>query len=183
MTISFKLDENDYLQYHLFNDSKSSRIKKRRRSGYVWFIIIVACMFFIFSQNPNRTPAFRYIGLITAFSFVLLYPFYTKWFYKNHYKKFVKETYKNCFGEISTISFTENFIEVTEITGETKIKLTEIEEVFETAQHFFINIRNESALNIPKMGIENVDELGGELIKITGRLNIQFVSDLNWKEK
>jgi len=181
MTITYSLNENDFLQYHLFNASKSDRIKKQRRKS--WFVnaILIFCFGFISYLNGNHVLVDYF--LIAGILAVCLFPFYLRWYYKNHYKKFAKETYKKRVEEICTITFTEDYIESFGRTGTSKINMPEVEKVYETGQYFFLKLKTGSTLIIPKYKIDNIDDLRDEFIKIIDTFKGEFISDLDWRWK
>jgi hypothetical protein len=178
MKFVYSLDEYDYLQYLLFDASQSDRIKKRRRRSWIVNSLTLLCLSFLFSRSENRflTWYFLIIGLLAA----CLFPFYLRWRYKKHFKRFVQDTYRSRFGEISTIIFQEEYIETFDITGNSKINLSEIELINETGEYLYLKMKRGGRLIIPKSKIE-YNELREELVKMATRLNVKFISELNWK--
>src|SRR5687768_16831339 len=97
MTLTYQLDQNDFLQHQLFLASKTGRIKKKRTKSW---LTVSGCMFllsFIFYQSDNSFLSYYFLafGIVTVF----LYPLYQRQQYKNHYAKFIADTYKNRFGQ------------------------------------------------------------------------------------
>jgi hypothetical protein len=174
MTISYKLYENDYLQYQLFEVSINNNLQRQKRICYIVLIIGILGIA-LYYQNSNISSIARFAIWAMELLAFLLYHFFSSWS-KNHYKGVVKEYYKNCFGKTDTISNTPDHIESTNDTMEAKFVLSEIEGVFETGQYLFIKMKPGQAIIIPKMEIaKDFNALKEELVKITVELNIPFV--------
>ncbi|MCP3932303.1 MAG: YcxB family protein [Bacteroidetes bacterium] len=54
------------------------------------------------------------------------------------------------------IDFDENFVNVKDYTSESKINGTELKELIETQNHFFIKLTTDLSLIVPKHSIENI---------------------------
>jgi hypothetical protein len=178
MTLHYTLKENDFLQHQLFAASKSKRIKRQRLRN--WFISSAAllCMSWIFYQEGNgRMTEYFLITGILCFGF---YPLYQKWYYKRHYRKFIAETYKNRFGQPEEMKFTKEWVEVKDVSGESKIKLAEVESISETGNYFYLQIKTGGHLVIPKT-ISEVDFVRQQLKEICYEFNIAYCADLKWK--
>ena len=120
MRLEYNLNENDYLQHQLFTASKTDRIKKQRRKSW----LLVSVTFFIISllsyKNEDKFPFYGFI-IMGIISFIF-YPIYLRNYYRKHYQKFIKDTYKNRFGENSVIQFFENEILTNDSNSESKVK-------------------------------------------------------------
>ena len=179
--MTYQLDQNDFLQHQLFLASKTDRIKKKRIKSR---LIVSGTMFllsFMFYQSNNSFLSYYFLafGVVT----LLFYPLYQRKQYKNHYSKLVADTYKNRFGQTATIYFTENAIETNDSTGESKINLSELENVTETGEYFYPSLKTGGHIIIPKSKISDVSQMRQELRQLLERLKISFIEDLNWKWK
>lgn len=181
MTLTYNLDQNDFLQHQLFAASKSDRIRKKRIRSWLilscsWLLLSLA---FYQAHNTFLANFFLAYGIIT----LIFYPFYQRSYYKNHYAKFIGDTYKNRFGKTSNIMFTETAIETYDITGEAKINLTQIENVTEIVDYFYLKMKSGGHIIIPKYKINNSSEVREKLKALCDKLSIDFITDLNWKWK
>jgi len=109
----------------------------------------------------------------------LFYPLYSKWRYKNHFRKHVEENYKNRINKLVEIDFDENSLNAKDFTSESRIKGTELKELIETKDHFFIKLQTDLSLIVPKHSIENQSEFK----KRVTELGAEYVDELNWKWK
>jgi len=181
MTLTYKLEQNDYLQNQLYLASKTPRIKRQRTRS--WLIVFGSSFLlsFMFYQSGNK--ALFYYFLILGLLALFFYPFYQRSYYKKHYKRFVADIYKNRFGRIVKVTFTDNTIEQITDAGETKINLSELESISETGEYFFPKLKSGGALIILKNKEVDVNEFRNELKLLCGKLNIPFIEDLNWTWK
>jgi len=176
----FKAYENDFLQFHLFDDATNTGVKKGRSISYIWVIITAAFLGFITYQKINHISVSTIEIILFAFCMCLL-PSFNKWNRKNQYRKFVRETYKDNFGKLYTLSFNQDFIGLHNSSAESKIKLSDVDEVVETIKYFFVKLKTSASIIIPKEELENVDELRTELISVAGKAHAKFIFDSNWR--
>lgn len=181
MTLVYQLDQNDFLQHQLFFASKTDRIKKKRTQSWLFVSVTMILLGYLFFQSDNSLLAYYFIafGIVT----LIFYPFYQRHQYKNHYAKFIADTYKNKFGQTVKIHLTENSLETNDVTGEYRINLSELESVTETGAYFYPSLKAGGHLIIPKSKISDVSQVRQELKHLCERLRINFIEDLNWKWK
>ncbi len=170
MTINYQLTNSDFLEYQLYTSSKSkSHKKKRLRSRYIVFILYTLLGLYFAYKNENN----RMGGIIASFGLLwfAFYPVYAKWNYKRHFKKHVDENYKNRINKPVEIDFDANSVNAKDFASESKINATELKELIETQNHFFLKLTTDLSLIIPKNSIENkvkfknrVTELGAEYV-------------------
>lgn len=179
MTLTYQLKQNDFLEHQLFVASTTPRIRSKRRRSWLWVTVSMFVLAFLFSQSGNSFLTYYFLGFgIVALFF---YPLYQRHQYKRHYSTFIAENYKNRFGQTVTIHFTEQAIETSDITGESKIYLSELENVIETGAYFYPGLKAGGHLIIPKSEINTVSRLRQELKQLCDRLKIDFIENLTWK--
>ncbi|MDO9375632.1 MAG: YcxB family protein [Ferruginibacter sp.] len=181
MKLAYSLTEDDFLQHQLFIASKSERIKKKRLRSWIIVTLAFFCLAFLFFTSGNSILKYYFIaaGVLS----LVLYPVYLRSYYKSHYKKFISEHYKDRLNENSIVIFSEENIETFDTTGESKIKLTQIEEIVETGSYIYLKLKVGGSLIIPKLRVQNFDHVRLELQKLSDQLNVPFVTELNWKWK
>ena len=178
MKINYKLTNSDFLEYQLFTSSKSELHKKRRRNNrFIGPIVMLLYGLYTIKKDGN------FIGIIIsgilAVLWFLLYPIYSKSRYERHFKKHIKENYKNRINIPGEIDFDRNSINVKDVTSESKINGAELKELIETPNHFFIKMTTDLSLIIPKHSIDNK----AEFKKNVTELGAEYVDQLNWKWK
>lgn len=175
MILKYKIEEKDFLDFQLFTASKSERINKKKRNGWILLTIgsLAAASYFYANQNTAMTIYFAFVAII----FGLFYPRYFKWRYYKHYKTYIKENYSKRFGQIETLEINDDSISSKDKTGEGKINLSEIEKVDETDKHFFLKISTGLSLIIPKKELNNTDEVRTKF-KVLG---LPVNDETNWK--
>jgi len=181
MNLTYSLSENDFLEHQLYTASKNERIKQQRLKTWLIYAAALLILSLLFYQSGNTlmTRYFLILGLIV----LCFFPFYQKWYHKNHYRKYIADTYKNRFGQTANISLNEDCIETSDITGELKINLSGIENIVETGDYFYIKIRTGGHLIIPKFKLADSDSVRQELQNLCSKLLVDFIDDLNWRWK
>lgn len=177
MILEYKIEEQDFLDFQLFTASKSDRINKKKRNGWILLTMgsVVMALYFYLNENVAMTI---YFGLV-AIACGLFYPKYFRWRYKNHYKTYIQENYSKRFGQVETLEINNDWIFSKDKTGEGKINISEIERVDETNNHFFLKISTGLSMLIPKKQLENVDELRENFEEIGLTVN----NETNWTWK
>jgi len=176
MTLNYKLTSSDFLEYQLYASSKSIIQKKRRRNSRIIApILFLLYGFYLTKKDEN------YIGIsvfaVTATIWFICYPLYSKWRYKKHFEKHVKENYSNRINKPVEIIFNESSLNIKDFTSESKIHGTELKELIETKNHFFIKLTTDLSLIIPKRTVENQTEFKERLV----RFGAAYVDEVNWQ--
>jgi len=156
MKLEFKIDEQDFLDFHLFTASQSDRIKRKMRNGRLFLTLCfgIALILFYFSFHIVMTIYCGIIAIITI-CWALFYPQYFRWRYKKHYKNHIRDNYSNRFGETEYLEIRDDVIFTKDKVGEGTINISEIEKVDETEKYFFVKITSGVSLIIPKYKIAN----------------------------
>ncbi|MFD0860582.1 YcxB family protein [Sungkyunkwania multivorans] len=178
MTINYQLTDSDFLEYQLYTSSKSKLDKKRRFRSRI-IIPIIYLVLGLFFANQSGKFGIGIAFLVFGIFWFVFYPLYSKWRYKNHFKKHVEENYKNRINKPVEIHFDENSVNAKDFTSESKINGTELKELIETKDHFFIKLTTDLSLIVPKHSIGNQLEFK----KRVTELGAQYVDELNWKWK
>lgn len=177
MTLEYKINEQDFLDFQLFTASKSDRINKKKRNGWISLTLgsIIIALYFYLGENTEMTIYFGLVAMVCG----LFYPKYFKWRYKKHYKNYIQDNYSNRFGQIAYLEIGSDYILSKDKTGEGKIILSEIERVDETDDHFFLKISTGMSLLIPKRELNDIDKLRDKFKEI--ELTINDETKWTWK--
>jgi len=175
------LDEQDYLTYQLYTASKTPRIKKARVRSWVFTTLTFVILAFLFYKSDNSFLGHYF--LIAAGLSLILFPIYSRWRYKNHYLKYIKETYKNRFGVECSVNINDESISTQDKTGEAKINTSEIEEINEIKDYYFIKSKSGVSLIIPKNKSNNLENIENAIKSLVRNKGITHNIDLDWKWK
>jgi hypothetical protein len=178
MNINYQLTNSDFLEYQLYTSSKSELHKKRRFRSRIIIPIIYIVLGIIFT-NLNGKYGIGISFIVFAILWFLFYPMYSKRRYKKHFQKHVEENYKNRINKPVEIDFDENSVNAKDFTSESKINGTELKELIETKDHFFIKLTTDLSLIVPKHSIENQTEFK----KRVTELGAEYVDELIWEWK
>ncbi len=175
MKLNYQLSNSDFLEYQLYTSSKTKmQNKKRFRTRIFIPLIYIGLALYFYLNSGNSVTAVIFSGVAVLWFF--LYPTYSKWRYKKHFRKHVEENYKNRINKPAEISFNENSLTAKDLTSESKIDGTELKELIETKNHFFIKLATEVSVIIPKGSIENQIEFK----KVVTDLGAIYVDELDW---
>lgn len=182
MNFEYSLSKEDYLKHQLYTASKKeSLIKQRSKSKIFVTLFFFILGVFLFLNTKIRFLSYYFLGV--SIINLIFYPNYQKQKYQKHYEKYIGETYKNRFNEISKVNFNENVIDIEDFTGETKIKYNALEEINEIENHIFLKLKSGGDLIIPKLKIENLSDLKIQIKNITEKYNLNHNIELEWKWK
>ena len=175
MTLEYKISQQDFLDFQLFTASKSERINKKKRNGWILLTLgsILIALYFYLNQNNAMAIYFALIAIACG----LFYPKYFKWRYKKHYKTYIEENYSKRFDQVEILQINDDSILSKDRTGEGKMNLSEIEKIDETGNHFFLKLSTGFSLIIPKKGLDHPDELR----KRFRGLGLTLNDETNWK--
>ncbi len=176
MKIHLQLTNKDYLTYQLYTSSKTLSHKKKRMRGRV----IIPILFLILGSlllitTTNKIAFFIYLAI--ALIWFILHPYYSAWLYKNHFKKHIRETYKNRVDKPAELTFLNDSVEITDESSETKLKSTEFQELIELPEYYFLKLKSDVSIIFPKTQISNPLEF----LNYFENLQVSFKDESNWK--
>lgn len=180
MELNITLEEKDFLEHQLYSASKSPNIRKQRRKVFIYMIIICVIATSLIYFLTDNFPTFLVIFYTL---FLLLYTFFQKKRYINHYKRYISENYKERFGMNAKLIFTENRLVEESKLGESKVNYESLSEINEIKDYHFLKLITGGCYIIPKREIDNITELKTVLNKLKNQYNIKENIDLNWKWK
>lgn len=177
MKLEYVLEEQDFINFHLFAISENKNSVKIKNAGKP--IIITFFLYYgIKMYNMNNTE----FALILGIMIILVLFFYDKLYklkIKKHFSKIVRNSYTKRIGETETMEFTTEYLITEDKTGIGKTKLSEIEKINETKNNFFVKLSNGASFIVSKNGIENIDLLKNKWVE----LNIPISENLSWQWK
>ncbi len=178
MTYTYSLDENDFLQYELYMASRNDRIKKQMTRGRVMnFIFFMSVGYFFFSGgNKILGSYFVVIGILM----ITVFPLYSKWRYKNYYKRQVRQSSSCRFNVPEILSVGADELAVSNDSGSMQIKISDITSVDETDRYLFLSVGQGEPIIIPKEKLSNIVDLTSRLNDIIPE-STPYTEDLQWK--
>ena len=178
--ISYNLEPADYLTYQLFMASKSKQIRTKRRRNWLLIpciYIIFAALAFYFGKQKNIALVFS----ILAGSWLIIYPFYTRWIYKDKFKKAIIKNNKEIFGKVISLKIDgDKFIINDTINKKTNL-LSEITVIQEISSHFFVKLSKGSSIIIPKQDSTKIKEVNTFIFELSKSSRIKVSKELDWK--
>jgi hypothetical protein len=174
-----RLDENDYLTFQLYTASKATRVKRARLRSWILTTLTFACLAYLFYRSDNDFLTVYF--LVFAGLSLFFFPLYSRWRYKKHYQKYVLDVYKDSLGQDIDLEFCNDNIVTKAKGGEVRINKSEVKEINEIKDFYFIYINTGSALIIPKKKADNLDEINREIKSMVDTLGAKHNVELDWK--
>ena len=178
MELEYKLTLEDFLIQQLFAASQSKRIRLNRLKGWlgnsIFCILLGVGLYFLRGM-------YYLVGFFgVAIFWIGLYPFYSRWLYRKHYREHIEENYKNRIDHPYKVIIEKNQLRFSDSSSEERINSTEVKSIFEISTHYFVKFDNGSSLNVPKHSLNacEVTDFINELCKVTG---LEIEKKLDWK--
>lgn len=182
MKYTFSLEEADYLAHQLFVASTSKPSIQRRRKSWIMTTLAFGLFAYLMDQSDNEFLRNYFLGATLLSMF--LFPFFSRWRYRKHYKKQVGEHFSKSFGKKATVEFQAKHISTEdENDSESKISYSQVESINELPEHFLIRLDNGQSLILPKNKIEQLDQLKTDLHELGKKVRLELTDDTNWKWK
>lgn len=170
--------EEDYLTNTLFWVTKSKRAKRIKSQTIV--LLIAFCLVISISAYFSSNYPMSLFFIFCAGMVFFFYPIYQRWYYKKHYLKFIKQAFKDKIGKPCEVEFTDDTVFTKDNSGEGKLGLQDIEEIYETEAYYFIRFNTEESLILPKNRLPE-SKFKEALNDMVNRYSIAFIEELNWK--
>jgi hypothetical protein len=178
--IEFSLTKDDYLVYQLYASSQSPTIKSSRIKNWllipIIYLILGGILNFVLGQIYLLALAFLSI------LWVVFYPFYSKFNYTKKYMQNIDDIYGQRFGKVCKIILSEESIVMEVPAEETKLKFNEVIQITEINDYYFLGLKNESAIIIPKLKVDYFSLLKF-MNRLTEKTNVTIYKNLSWKWK
>ncbi len=183
MTLHYKLERRDFLQHQLFNATKSDLVKQQQKKTWLTYTLIsfALCGAFYYVGQGQRGNYLVFYFFVLGIIFLFFFPSMQKASQIKNYGLYIDEIYKNRYGHEIQICFTSDNIETVDITGEAKLRLTNIQIITEVKDYFFVKMITGETLIIPKTGVADIDALRAQLTKISLYLSVDFTRELTWR--
>ncbi|MCD2258729.1 YcxB family protein [Psychroserpens luteolus] len=179
MTLHYTLNFDDFLEYQLYASSKSKQHKKNRNKSRlvipIIYVILGLVMFFL-----KRTEL-AILFILFALLWYIFYPLYSKGRYKRHFENHIKEHYKNRIGKENVLTFGDDtdFIETSDFGSQSRIQDSEFDKLIELKEHYFLKLKSELSLIIPKRAVTDHDKFK----KLFTDIDLDYVNELDWEWK
>ncbi|MDH6310810.1 Ca2+/Na+ antiporter [Dysgonomonas sp. PFB1-18] len=179
--LEFNLNEEDHLNLQLYAASQNPLIKKqrKRRAFLISGLFVLFGIVSFYSLSSYAGCIYIVLGVI----FFILYPFYSTWLYKRHFKRHVKQYYDQAASNHISMKIDDENIMTYDAKGESTIKIKSLIEIIEISDYFYLQLSKAAYHVIPKKKINSVELLRQHLIKCANAYNIPVTIDLNWKWK
>ena len=178
MKVEFIASKEDYLHYHLFFASKFAGIHSKTKTYQLLASLIYAALGMIF-YFIGQTPLI-FVFIITAILWYFLYPKMIKKKYLKTYSTFVDEEYRLLIQQPCNVEINDKVILYNAPDSNVCKRINEIELVYESGTHFFIEFNDKHRIKKSKTWKAEQD-ITVFFNNILENHNIPVYRDVNWK--
>lgn len=176
--LRFSLGEEDFLTFHMYSSGHSENQKRgRRRNRIVMAVFFGAASALLFS---TRDIVMGTVFAVLVVLWYLLYPFYTRWYHKRHFRRHIQENYKEKIGREGTVQLDDEGFRCIDVYEDERIKLSAVSELVELEGHFLIRFVQATSLILPRDRIGQ-PELGEFMREVSRRTGLQVKDDRKFK--
>lgn len=173
------LDENDLLTFQLYTASKTPRIKNARVRS--WIVMTVTFLLIAYLVHGSGNDPLSIYFLVMAGVSAIFTPLYTRWRYRQHYLKYIRDTYKNRLGQECALIIEEEAIVTRSNAEEIRIKKSQVEEINEIKDYYFLKTRSGTTVLISKLKTDNLDEIVALIRSLVETYGVRHNIELDWK--
>jgi len=181
--LNYQLSEEDFLDLQLFYVSTDEeQIRKRKKDKYRLLGLFALCAAVMLLDGDFSL--YTYFFLAGFGIFLIIYPWWSTWFYKRMYKRQISQQTEDTFPYPLHLQLEEDYFDITSPKGDTHIKALEITCIVETGNYFFIVTgKFASITSIPKNQLQNEDVIRERLSHYARIAGIEYSSQPDWKWK
>lgn len=179
MELEFKVHDQDFLTYQLYNATRSESIKKvrKRNRSLISILYLVVCVLFLLMQNYAMAFGFFLISLL----WFIVYPKVERKSYIKKFKKHIAEHLKDRSNIHSKVVLKDDVWHSYAGANETQFPFKEIKEINEIDAYYFIKLKSGHSLIIPKREIKQVGELTRLLQEAALKYKFNYFINLKWE--
>lgn len=179
MTITYSIDEKDFLDFQLYTASHSPSIRQRRFRARTYppimYLVFAGIMFYY--HKPDLTIIFA----VLAVAWYFFYPLREKRLYSNSYEKFIRENFKDKFGKPATLTINDHYIINKDEISENKMQLSEIAEINEIPGLILIKLKKGQSYILPKDKISDTEAVKAMLKAVASEIGVRYNDLGDWK--
>ncbi|RAK70426.1 YcxB family protein [Hymenobacter edaphi] len=180
MHLSYSLQADDFLHYQLYAASHSPVVRRSRLRSWIIITLAFVSLAYIFYQE-HVTSLMVYFALLAVAS-AALYPLYSRWRYKRHYRKHIETNYQGQIGATVVLELTDSLLRSVDKASRNELQLRELYQIVETSQAFLLRYNPAGAVIVPKNQVD-VAALASELHRLANLNGIEYVDDQSWQWK
>lgn len=183
LEIHYTLNENDFLNLQLYLASNDENFKKQRTKDK-YRIVILSLLFGLILFFDSGYNLYSYYFLGSALVFLLIHPWWSKYFYKRIFKSKVIGPLKNSLPQTISLTLREESIDLINKENIRSFYIQDLQAIIEIQDYFFFMQASDSPpIIVPKKEIANISIIYEQLEQYHKDFNISFIKDLQYKWK
>lgn len=180
--LRYLLSEEDYINCELYYTSKDNNFQKQRiKDKYRIIGLSLLCALILFFDGDYEIYAYYFLG--SAVILFIIYPWWSKIFYKRMIKSRLTNKYKNSFPQNIGLTLYDKSIELRNSSYIQTFEIYTIKEIIEIQDYFFIQRSNVPPIIIPKKETPDIEPIRERLQQYKTDFNIAFINDEEYKWK
>jgi hypothetical protein len=180
MRVTVVFTKEDLFNNYLFVASKSPVVKQKRRR--VQIILTVCCAVCALVSFFAEDEFLMWYCIIAGLFFLLVYPFVQGLMYKRNFSKHAAERFESLKDVAFDYEITNEFFSTKSSIGDVVIKTSQIENITETKDYFFVRLLSKDTLTLPKHSFD-YNLLFAQLNEIATANGIHIIKELDWRWK
>lgn len=183
LEIRYTLNENDFLNLQLYLASNDENFKKQRTKDK-YRIVILSLLFGLILFFDSGYNLYSYYFLGSALVFLLIHPWWSKYFYKRIFKSRVIGSLKNSLPQTISLTLREESIDLINKENIRSFYIQDLQAIIEIQDYFFfMQVSDSPPIIVPKKEIANISIIYEQLEQYHKDFNIPFIKDLQYKWK
>lgn len=181
MKINYQLTAEDYLKFQLYTASRSKQVKARRMLSRILWPVVFLGIGIYFAVESVWAGAGILAGI--AVLWFLIYPAYSRYFFKNHFRKEIKERYSENLDKMLSVEDKASELHMVSPQGELTVKYSSISEINDLGTHYLIMFDTGTVAVLPigrEVGRNIWDDFIKQLALKSGK-SVYDKKDWEWK--
>ncbi len=179
MKIEYVLTEDDFLTHQLYSASQSPQVRRKRRRSQ----LILPVLYLLFAAVLGWEQRYEFAAVILGIALIwyFLYPVYTRYAYRRHYRSYIRQNYGRNNGKMLTLMLEREQFTASQEGLSNRIETTQLERIDEIPQALYVRLKTGPSFIFPKHRIAEIEALISFLKELSVSLGIPYTEHHDWK--
>lgn len=149
MKLDYHLTLDHFLEHQLYASNQSASVQKKRQNSRIILAAAYVLLGLIMLSISDRT-VLGVVFIVLGLGWFLFYPNYSKWRYKRHYERYIKEHYQSRINVPIELEIHPDYLLSKDKTGESRVNKDEIEALIYLPNIYLIKMKSGVSFIIPQ---------------------------------